>query len=139
MRAQAVCNGSVKQNYAVTDSLPGNVTYVSSDGTYNPSNRVITFNNVDMNSGDSLTYKVKVRVKSNAAFPDSVYINDSVTTSAISDTWVAKNGNHLAWSTLDLGIYFYYSNDNTEKDAERLITAQRLFCTWYSNYFQLFP
>ncbi len=127
LKAQAVCNGSIKPNFAVVDSLPGNVTYVSSDGAYNPANRTIIFGNIDMNGGDSLNYKVKVRVKQNSAFPDSVYINDSVTTSTISDVWKAQNGNHLAWGTLDLGIYFYYSNDDSVRDAEKLITAKQYY------------
>ena len=129
LKAKAVCSGNVEQNYSVTDSLPGNVTYVSSDGTYNPANRAITFSNIDMNSGDSLTYKIKVKVKQNTAFPDSVYINDSVNTPTISDTWVAHNGKHLAWGILDLGVgdYYYYSNDDSVRDAERLATAQKYF------------
>jgi extracellular elastinolytic metalloproteinase len=132
------CNGNVEQNYAVTDSLPGNVTYVSSDGTYNSSNRTITFSNINMNGGDSLTYKVKVRVKQNTAFPDSVYINDSVNTPVISDAWVAKNGKHLSWGILNLGIYFYYSNDDSVRDAERLVTAQKYFVPGTSTTFSFF-
>jgi hypothetical protein len=122
LKAKTVCGGSV-QNYLVTDSLPGNVTYVSSDGTYNPSDRTVTFNNINMGGGDSLTYKIKVRVNRNTAFPDSVYLNDPVTSPNISDEWVAKNGKHLEWSTLNLGVYVYYSNDDSVRDAEKLITA----------------
>jgi hypothetical protein len=123
LKAKAVCS-DVKPNYSVTDSLPANVTYVSSNGTYNPSNRTVTFDNINMSSGDSLTYKIKVKVNDDALFPDAVYLNDPANTPTISNKWVAKNGKNLAWTTLDLGIYFYYSNDASVRDQEKLITKQ---------------
>ena len=138
LRAKAVCDGHIQQNYSVTDSLPGNVTYVSSDGIYNPANRTVSFDNIDMQNGDSLTFKLKVKVKNNTSFPDSVYINDSVNTPVISDKWVARNGKNLAWGILDLGIFFYYSNDDSLKDDETLTTAQEYLVPGITTTFSFF-
>ncbi len=138
LKAKTVCDGNIQPNYSVTDSLPGNVTYVSSDGTYNLANRTVSFNSINMNGGDSLNYKVKVRVNLHTAFQDSVYINDSVNSPTISDTWVAKNGKDLAWSTLNLGIYFYYSNDDSVRDAESLVTAQQYLIPGTATTFSFF-
>jgi hypothetical protein len=124
LKAKAVCTGNVSPNYSVTDSLPSNVTYVSSDGKYDPATRTVSFKNIDMNDGDSLTYKITVKVNANTSFPDSVYLNDPVTSPQISNKWVAKNGDSLAWTTLNLGIYFIYSNDASVKDQESLVTKQ---------------
>ncbi|MEP6844588.1 MAG: M36 family metallopeptidase, partial [Panacibacter sp.] len=125
LKAKAVCSVTVKPNYSVTDSLAANVTYISSDGDYNADTRTVTFNNINMSGGDSLTYKIKVKVNDNSSFPDSVYLNDPVIDSVISDKWRARNGYSLAWTTLDLGIYFYYSNDASVKDNEKLVTANQ--------------
>jgi hypothetical protein len=76
--------------------LPGNVTYVSSDGVYNATNRTVSFNNIDMSDGDSITFEIKVKVNKDVSFPDSVYLNDSINTPAISKVWVAQNGQDLA-------------------------------------------
>ena len=76
-----------------------------------------------MKNGDSLTFKLKVKVKNDASFPDSVYLNDDANTPAISDKWVANNGQNLAWATINLGIFLYYSNDASVKDEENLTTA----------------
>ncbi len=122
LKAKTVCGGSIKPNYSVTDSLPLNVTYVSSDGTYNPTKRTVTFSNINMNSGDSLTLHIKVKVNDNTAFPDSVYLDDQANTNTITDQWVVNKGKQLAWTTLF--NYYYYSNDNSEKDATSLTTAK---------------
>jgi hypothetical protein len=127
LKAKAVCKGNIAPNYSVTDMLPANVTYVSSDGSYQTSNSTVTFNHIQMNSGDSLTYKIKVKVNDNAAFPDSVYLKDSANTPEISNLWDKRNGDSLAWTTLNLGtpdfpFYFYYSDDASIKDNERLVT-----------------
>ncbi len=124
LKAKAVCNGSIQQNYVVTDLLPGNVIYLSSDGLYNSARRTVTFRNIDMNAGDSLTLKLKVRVGSNTSFPDSVYLNDPVSSPQISDEWKARNGKHIAWTTLDFGNYYYYSNDTSVRDEEKLVTKE---------------
>ena len=138
LRAKTVCDGRIQQNYSVTDSLPGNVTYVSSDGTFNPANRTVSFNDIDMKNGDSLTFKIKVKVKNNASFPDSVYLNDSASTPAISGKWVAHNGHDLAWGTLNIGIFLYYSNDASVKDEENLTTAGEFLVPGIQTTFSFF-
>jgi len=129
LKAKGICGRNVKQDYSVTDSLPDNVVYVSSDGTYNPSNRTVTFSNIDMDSGDSLTFKIRVRVKLKTIFPDSVYLNDNANTPTISGKWAARDGNSLAWTKIYFGNddYAYYSNDASVKDAETLVTTQGYF------------
>ncbi|CAN5683594.1 hypothetical protein BH10BAC2_BH10BAC2_03560 [soil metagenome] len=123
----APCNGIVKQLYSVTDSLPGNVNYVSSDGYYNPSNKTVSFNNIDIGDADSLIYHIKVNVNKDAAFSDSVYLNDSIPEPVISDKWVAKNGKKLEWSIDPFFVptYYYWSNDDSVKDAESLVTSEK--------------
>lgn len=124
VKAKAVCSGTITPNYSVTDSLPANVTYVSSSGNYDASNRTVTFKNITLSSGDSMNYTITVRANKDASFPDSVYIDEPVTSPNISKKWVVKEGdNSLAWTTLDLGIYFYYSNDDSTKNKTRLVTA----------------
>ncbi len=142
LKAKSVCGARVEQNYSVTDSLPGNVTYVSSDGVYNPANRTVSFNNIDMNDGDSLTLKIKVKVKNNASFSDTVYIDEHDQT-VIPDTWVAHNGKSLAWTVYDyFGSFFYYSGDTTGKDESNLATAQAYLVpgtkTTFSVYHQFY-
>jgi len=122
LNAKTVCSGTISPNYSVTDSLPGNVTYVSSDGTYDPSNRTVTFSNINMNGGDSLNYHIKVKVDNTPAFPDSVYLNDPANTHTITDKWVVNSGDKLGWTTLF--DFYYYSNDDSLKDATSLTTAQ---------------
>ena len=127
LKGKAVCKGNISPNYSVTDMLPANVTYVSSDGSYQASNSTVTFDHIQMNSGDSLTYKIKVKVNDNTAFPDSVYLYDPANTPEISKYWEKRDGDSLAWTTLNLGdstfpFYFYYSDDASIKDNERLVT-----------------
>ncbi|MEO8764657.1 MAG: M36 family metallopeptidase [Ginsengibacter sp.] len=138
LKAKSVCGGRVEQNYSVTDSLPGNVTYVSSDGMYNPANRTVSFNNINMNDGDSLTLKLKVKVKTNASFADTVYIDDSVNAPIISDKWVAHNGKNLAWTILDVGILTYYTNDTSGRDEENLATVQAYLIPGINTTFSFF-
>ncbi|HEX5154629.1 MAG TPA: M36 family metallopeptidase [Parafilimonas sp.] len=125
LKAKAVCSQSTAENFSVTDPLPLNVTYVSSDGKYNAGARTVSFNNISLADGDSITYKIKVKVNGNTSFPDSVYLDDDANHPEISDKWKAHNGTELEWSTLDLGIYFYYSNDASVRDASKLVTADR--------------
>jgi extracellular elastinolytic metalloproteinase len=138
LKAKAVCNAYVPQNYSVVDSLPGNARYVSSDGIYHPKNRTVTFDNIDMKNGDSITYTIKVKVDNNASFPDSVYLYDPASTPKISKLWITKNSKNIAWTTLDLGIFLYYSNDASVKSDEKLITREAYVIPGYKTTFSFF-
>src|SRR5436190_19632358 len=59
LKAKAVYGEAMAENFSVTDPLPLNVTYINSDGQYNTLTRTVTFNNINLARGDSLTYKVK--------------------------------------------------------------------------------
>ncbi|WP_018611675.1 M36 family metallopeptidase [Segetibacter koreensis] len=125
LKAKTICNGDVPQNYLVADSLPGNLTYVGSDGVYNAASRTVRFDNINMKNGDSITFRIKVKVNDKSFFPDTVYLNDSINDPVISDKWIPQNGNNLAWTILDASPYFYYyTNDNSTKDEEKLVTRQ---------------
>ena len=68
-------------NYLLTDTLPGNVTYVSG-GTYNAGNRVVSFN-VNLLAGQSQVYPFTVKINNGSWFPVTNLINEPVATSSI--------------------------------------------------------
>jgi len=89
----AVCDPI--NGYTLTDTLPTTVTWVSG-GTYNPANRVVTFNPVNVAADASATYTYTVNVNPGSYFPPALHINDAGT--ALAPNWAATSTTATVWN-----------------------------------------
>jgi Fungalysin metallopeptidase (M36)/Secretion system C-terminal sorting domain len=85
-------------NYKLVDTLPTNVTHISG-GTYNATNRTVTFSGINLTAGNSQTNSFTVRVNTGAYFPTVNHINETVTGTAIPAGWTASSTTAAVWKT----------------------------------------
>ncbi len=85
--------------YYITDTIPTNVTYLSGGTSYDAATRVVKINPVNIGSGRSQSYNIKVGVNANAYFPPTTYVNESVPTATIPATWTATSTVAAGWVT----------------------------------------
>lgn len=89
----AVCDPI--NGYTLTDTLPTSVTWVSG-GSYNPANRVVTFNPVNVAADASATYTYTVNVNTGSYFAPVQHINDAGT--ALAPNWTAASTTANVWA-----------------------------------------
>jgi hypothetical protein len=77
------CSGLI--NYLLTDTLPGNVTYVSG-GSYASATRVVSFP-VNLAAGQQQDYSFTVKINNGSWFPTVNLIDEQVTTPSIPASW----------------------------------------------------
>lgn len=119
----AVCDPIT--GYTLTDTLPTTVTWVSG-GSYNPANRVVTFNPVDVPADASQTYSYTVNVNAGTYFPPSQHINDAA--NAIAPNWTAATTGAGAWSVSTAAFRsapssFFSNNVGTTSDQTLFTTG----------------
>jgi subtilisin-like proprotein convertase family protein len=81
--------------WTLTDTLPLHVTYVSG-GSYNPSNRVVSFSPITIPSGSPQTFQFTVNVNAGSYFAPTNILNenvDGVTAPTIPAGWTATTTN----------------------------------------------
>ncbi len=84
-------------NYTLTDTLPDNVTYVSG-GSYNPANRVVSFNPVTVAPSTTQPYTFTVNINSGAYFPPDAIIDEQVTGATIPAFWTETSTTATHWT-----------------------------------------
>ncbi len=85
-------------NFKVVDTLPTNVTYVSG-GTYNATDRTVTFSGINLAPGASQTNSFTVSVNAGSYFPPTTHINETVAATTIPASWTASSTTATVWKT----------------------------------------
>ncbi|WP_158638433.1 M36 family metallopeptidase [Panacibacter ginsenosidivorans] len=86
-------------NYKIVDTLPSNVTYVSSSsGVYNAGNRTVTFSNINLAANSSVTYTIKVTVNNGSYTAPVQHINETFAGNTIPSGWTVYNFKSNPWT-----------------------------------------
>ncbi len=86
-------------NYKIVDTLLPNVSYVSG-GTYNSSDRTVSFNVPDLSASSIQSFSFKVRINVNTYFVPQSLLNETVSSNSIPSTFVASSTSpSVKWST----------------------------------------
>ena len=83
--------------YTIVDTLPANVTYVSG-GTYNSTNRTVTFTVPALSPGQQQLFTLKVRVNASTYNTPTEFFNESVNSTGIPATLTATATGSGAWA-----------------------------------------
>jgi len=124
----AACKCSALSNLKVVDTLPSSVTYVSG-GTYNNTNRTVTFSGVSLAASQSTALTVKVKVNAGTYFAPNSMLADNVNSNTIpadiwknttttGSSWVVSNARHKT------GSYSYYAKDTSIPNTEMLVSSK---------------
>jgi subtilisin-like proprotein convertase family protein len=118
-------------NYTLTDTLPAHVTWVSG-GTYNPANRVVSFNPITLAANVTQAYQFTVNINSGSYFAPIEHLNDPVggpapglpiqwtrTTTNTTANWVVSG------TQSHTPLYSYFVNNIAVSSDVRLITANQ--------------
>lgn len=85
-------------NYKIVDTLSSNLTYVSSTGgTYNSSDRTVTFSGININSTSGLTRSIVTKVNSGSYIAPTVHVNEPFANNAIPSGWTVYNLKQNKW------------------------------------------
>jgi hypothetical protein len=110
-------------NYKIVDTLPSNVTYVSG-GTYNASDRTVTFQIANVNASESQDFTMKVRINSGTYFPSTTFFSETIPNNYIPFTLVAGTGSTWATSTINHSApYSVFANNNTGAASEQILSS----------------
>ncbi len=132
-------NCGALNNYSLTDTLPSNVTYVSG-GTYNASNRVVSFTGINLVAGQTQTYPFTVSINAGTYFAPITVLNEAVLNTTLPPTWTANPASGNAWTisnsqSSSAPNAFYMVNPATTSDASlAMTTGLVLNPTTVSNY-----
>ena len=114
-------------NFKLTDTLPTNVTYLSSTngGTYNATNRVLSWV-VTLTANQTQDYSFTVSVNSGAYFPTTTIFEDSVLTSTVqSANWTTTSTTTTNWSVSSSRSYspnYSYFSSNLDIPSDEKLT-----------------
>jgi uncharacterized repeat protein (TIGR01451 family) len=115
-------------NYKIVDTLPSNVTYVSSSsGVYNAGNRTVTFSNINLAANSSATYTLTVTVNNGSYTPPVQHINETFTSTSIPSGWTVYKFKTNVWtvSTAEShsAPYSLFAEDVASTSLTRFSTA----------------
>ena len=113
-------------NYTLTDTLPTNVTYVSG-GSYNASNRVVSFTGINMAAGQQQTFPFTVSINPGSYFAPITALNDAVLNTTIPPSWTITPTTGNAWSISNTQSSstpnaYFMANPTTTSDARLELT-----------------
>jgi extracellular elastinolytic metalloproteinase len=116
-------NCGALSNYTLTDTLPTNVTYVSG-GSYNASNRVVSFSGINLAAGQTQSYPFTVSINTGTYFAPITVLNEPVFNTTIPATWTV-NG---AWTVSNTQSSsspnaFFMPNPTTISDDRLALTT----------------
>lgn len=118
-------------NYKIVDTLPNNVTYVAfSGGTYNATDRTVTFSNINLPPSSTANYSFKVKVNSGTYSAPVVHIDEKVNAAGIPSGWTSIGSTNGAWTTS--GTRFKSSNYSLY--AAEPSSSNKLVLTTTSSY-----
>ncbi len=90
------CSGV--SNYSITDTLSNNVTYVSSDGTYNAGANTVTISGINLAAGESHDYTITVKTNLGTYFPAIEHINEPFAGTSFPSDWKNNSTSGTAWT-----------------------------------------
>ena len=102
-------------NYKIVDTLKSNVTYVSSNGTYNSGNRTVTFSGITLAPNATASYSLVVKVNNGTYAAPVTYLKETVPSLTIASTWVTSSTTSDTWVVSDSSHsspYSFYINDD---------------------------
>ena len=113
-------------NFKLTDTLPSNVTYVSSTngGTYNTTNRVLSWV-VNLTANQTQDYSFTVSVNSGAYFPTVTVFEDSVLNPTLSSDWTSTSSTTTKWDISNTRSYspdYSYFSHNLDLPSDEKLT-----------------
>ncbi|MEO6219914.1 MAG: M36 family metallopeptidase, partial [Ginsengibacter sp.] len=85
--------------YSVVDTLPANLTYINSNGIYNPLNKTVTITGIDLSQGQSKNFTISGLVKSGSYSPPVNFIQDSVIGTSVSSAWETTSTTNTLWKS----------------------------------------
>ncbi len=97
IRAEAASCAAVT-DAAIVDTLASNVTYVSSNGVYNATNRTVTFSGINIDVNQTQDYTITVQVNNGTYFTTIKQFDDSVTNSSLSPAWENVSTTDKSWN-----------------------------------------
>lgn len=112
-------------NFILTDTLPNNVTYVSG-GTYNSTNRVVSFN-ITQAAGLTQIYSFTVNVNNGAYYPTISLFEDTVNSNVVPPIWTATTNSAANWTVSTARSFspnrsYFSSNLDTLSDERLTLT-----------------
>ncbi len=87
-------------DYQIVDTIPINTTYISG-GTYNSTNRTVTFSNIDLAPNTTANYSFKVSVNAGSYFPPTTHFDEQVTGNTIPADWVNSSTTSHTWAVVN--------------------------------------
>lgn len=95
LKLQSLC--SAITNYKLIDTLPNNVTWISG-GTYNSSNRTVTFNVPSLGAVQEQEFILKVKVNAGSYFTPNVLLDEQFVNYSIPSTLTISPSTGNTWS-----------------------------------------
>lgn len=123
LKVSAQC--AAVSNYKIVDTLLPNVTYVSG-GTYNASDRTVTFNVPSLSSSTSETFSFRVRINVNSYFVPQNLLNETVSSNSIPSTFTATSSpSSVKWtvSTVNHSASYSLKASDPTSSAEEILTS----------------
>lgn len=87
-------------NYKLVDTLPANLTYVKfSGGTYDATNRTVTFNNISLPPSSTANFSFRATVNPGTYSAPVVHINEKVNAPGLPAGWTTIGSSNGGWTT----------------------------------------
>lgn len=111
-------------NFKIVDTLAANVTY-KSGGTYNASNRTVTFSIPSLAASQTATYHLQVQVGEGTFFATSTIFNEPVADNAVPSTFIATTNSTKNWAATSTNHSAPYSLRATAMSSasEQVLTS----------------
>ncbi len=121
------CQCESVSGLTIVDTLPSNLTYISG-GTYNSSNRTVTFSVPALSSGQSQVFTVLAKVNLGTYTAPVQHFSESVATSSINPlSFTATANGSVVWLTNSLRSkspsLSYFASDTSETSSLALTSA----------------
>ena len=130
-------------NYKIVDTLLPNVTYVSG-GTYNASDRTVSFNVPSLSASATQSFSFRVRINVNSYFVPQNLLNETVASNSVPSTFSATStSSSIKWSSSTTNHSASYSLKASDPASavEEILTSQSSYpvngntqLTFWQNY-----
>ena len=113
-------------NFTMVDTLPKNVTFITSNGAYNAADRTVTKSGIALNAGETKTFSISVKVNESSYSPAVKYISDSVKIAGLAPEWKNISTTNTSWKLSSAKSHSapnaYFANDSSGITNEVLQT-----------------
>ncbi|HAI84701.1 MAG TPA: hypothetical protein DCL43_13635 [Chitinophagaceae bacterium] len=119
------CDCSPQSNLRIIDTLPTNVTWISG-GTYNAANRTVTFNTINLNSGQTTDFTYRVAVNAGTFTPATNHVNEPINSNVVPAIFSTTFSGLSTWVTSSTRSYnngfSLFTQNNTTPEEKVLFT-----------------